>query len=77
MTTKYYQKIKKSSEKKRVNDIKNTKKDSEKKHVENIKIFLKKKKKGKKTRGRYQNFSEEQKHKLLDYMRNYYITHNK
>ena len=40
MTTKYYQKIKKSSEKKRVNDIKNTNKDSEKKHVENIKMFL-------------------------------------
>ena len=40
MTTKYYQKIKKSSEKKRVNDIKNTKKYSQKKHVENIKMFL-------------------------------------
>ena len=36
-----------------------------------------KEKRGKKTRERYQNFSEEQKHKLLDYMRNYYITHNK
>ena len=38
MTNKYYQKIKKSSEKKHVKDIKNTKK-------ENIKIFLKKKRK--------------------------------
>ena len=53
-------------------DSKNTKKDSKKKHIKNIKIFLKKKKKKgiKKTWARYQNLSEEQMHKLLEYMRN-------
>ena len=46
----------------------NTKKDSKKKHARIIKIFLKKKKKkdGPKS---YQNIYEEQKHKLLKYMR--------
>ena len=60
--------------------------------MKDIKIFLKKKKtKGKKkTRGRYQNFtkeekekssdknlSEEQKQKVTEYRRNYYLADNK
>ena len=60
-------------------DSKNTKKDSKKKHIKNIKIFLKKKKKKgiKKTWARYQNLSEEQMHKLLEYMRNQFLAYNK
>ena len=60
--------------------IKNTKKDSEKKHAENIKVFLEKNKKKDENpppRERYQNLSEEQKHKLLEYMRYYYLAHKR
>ena len=48
-----------------MNIIKNTKKDSEKKDVND-------KRKGK-VAERYQNLSEEQKQKLLEHMRNYYL----
>ena len=73
--------------------IKNTKRSSEKKHMKDIKIFLRKKKtKGEKRPGKdNQNFteeekekrcnknhlSEEQKQKLDEYRRNYYLTHKK
>ena len=48
-----------------MNIIKNTNKDSEKKHVND-------KRQGK-VAERYQNLSEEQKQKLLEHMRNYYL----
>ena len=48
-----------------MNIIKNTKKDSEKKDVND-------KRKGK-VAERHQNLSEEQKQKLLEHMRNYYL----
>ena len=48
-----------------MNIIKNTKKDSEKKDVND-------KRQGK-VAERYQNLSEEQKQKLLEHMRNYYL----
>ena len=48
-----------------MNIIKNTKKDSEKKDVND-------KRQGK-VAERYQNLSEEQKQKLLEHIRNYYL----
>ena len=62
-----------------VNINKITKKSLEKKHVKYIKIFLKKKKKKRrrKTQDSYQNFSEEEKQKKVDYMRNDYSAHKK
>ena len=53
-------------------------KKSEKRHVKGIKIFLKKKKK--KVQyfpERYKNLPEDKKQRLVEYRRNYYITHNK
>ena len=57
MVNKYYQKHKERSKKKQVKDIK---------------IFLKKKKRKdeKKVRDRYNNLPQEQKRKLIEYMRN-------
>ena len=49
------------------NTIKNTKKDSKKKLMKEIKISLRHNK----------NLSEEQKQKLVEYRRKYYLTHNK
>ena len=45
--------------------------------MKGTKIFLKEKKdkKLKKVRDRYQNLSEEQKQKLLEYMKKYYLAH--
>ena len=60
-----------------VNINKITKKSLEKKHVKYIKIFLKKKKRRRKTQDSYQNFSEEEKQKKVDYMRNDYSAHKK
>ena len=43
----------------------------QKQHVKDTKTFLKLKK----ARERYQNYCVEQKQNLLEYMRNYYVTH--
>ena len=46
--------------------------------MKDIKISKEEKdKRQKKTRERYQNLSEEEKQKLLEYMRNYYLAHKK
>ena len=42
-----------------------------------MKIFLKKKKKRQYYCERNKNFSSEQKQKQVEYMRNYYLTHQK
>ena len=71
----------------------NTKKSFEKKHAKDIKIFLKKIKKAHKKyqnlfeqekekkswyhHERNKNLSEEQKQKLVEYMKNYYLAHKK
>ena len=66
MTNRYYQKKKK-------------KKNLERKQKKYIKVFQK----NKKTKSEkdvweiYQNLPEEQKQKLLEYVKNYYTTHNK
>ena len=75
MTNRYYQKKKK-------------KKNLERKHIKYIKVFqhikyIKVFQKNKKTKSEkdvweiYQNLPEEQKQKLLEYVKNYYTTHNK
>ena len=61
-----------------INIIKNTIKSFEKNHVNDIKISKEEKdKRQKKARERYQNLSEEEKQKLLEFMRNYYLAHKK
>ena len=63
--------------------------DSEKKYAKSIKIFVKKKKRQKKVQEKYQHFtgeeketrhsknlSEEQKQKLVENRRTYYLTYN-
>ena len=77
MTNNYYQKHKEKFSKK---------------HVKDFKIFLKRKRKGREKGPRKipqseeekerncqydNNLSEDQKQKLVDYMRNYYLTHKK
>ena len=64
MVNKYYQKHKESLRKESRERYQNLAEED-------------KDKRRKKVRERYQNFPEEQKQKLLEYMRNYYITHNK
>ena len=75
------------------NKYQKRKKNSEKKHVKDIKIFLKKKKTNGKKRPkkdikiflkkcqypceRNKILSKEQKQKLVEYMRNYYLAHKK
>ena len=57
-----------------MNSLKNTKRNSER--CQNYSEEEKHKRK-KKVQERYQNLSEEQKQKLFEYMRNYYLAHEK
>ena len=57
-----------------MNSLKNTKRNSER--CQNYSEEEKHKRK-KKVLERYQNLSEEQKQKLFEYMRNYYLAHEK
>ena len=59
--------------------LKKKKTKGEKRPVKDIKILLKKKKEKKRQCycERNKNLSEEQKQKLVEYRRNYYITHDK
>ena len=62
MVNKYYQKQKKSFEKK---------------HAKKYQSLSEEEKRQKKAWDRYQNLSEEEKERKVDYMRNYYLAHKK
>ena len=82
MTTKYYQKTKKGFGKKHIKDIiiflKKEKTKSVKMPTKDIKFFWRRKEnKRQYYREHNKNLSKDQKERLIEYRRNYHITHNK